>query len=281
MSKQKFFALLITPFFLFPSLLHPDPLKPEETNPYILLSIPKSGSHLIAKLLRMISNTPYRSMPRINEFGNDRAFFPPHKLTTVTRFFELFPGTPKQSIHSHFNYGYLLQTLAERHPEYARIILIRDPRDICVSATHYIDPVLNVVIGHVPFENKLLYVIDAEGYLRKSTMNIKKECEQALHWMRDPLATVCRFEALCGADGGGDRETQINEIMKVATALGAQLSRNEIESLASNLWGDTPTFRSGKTQEWKKHFTPKHKRHFKKRFGKILIQMGYEKDMNW
>jgi sulfotransferase 6B1 len=41
----------------------------------------------------------------------------------------------------------------------------------------------------------------------------------------------------------------------------------------------SPTFRSGKTGEWKKHFTDEHKKIFKEVAGDLLL-LGYEKD-NW
>jgi hypothetical protein len=43
----------------------------------------------------------------------------------------------------------------------------------------------------------------------------------------------------------------------------------------------SPTFRSGKTGEWKKYFTPGHKKLFKDVAGELLIRLGYEKDNDW
>ena len=43
----------------------------------------------------------------------------------------------------------------------------------------------------------------------------------------------------------------------------------------------SPTFRSGKTGEWKQRFTAEHKRQFKQAAGDLLIRLGYEKDNEW
>ncbi len=43
----------------------------------------------------------------------------------------------------------------------------------------------------------------------------------------------------------------------------------------------SPTFRSGKTGEWKKSFSPEHKKIFKDVAGDLLIRLGYEKDNDW
>jgi sulfotransferase 6B1 len=43
----------------------------------------------------------------------------------------------------------------------------------------------------------------------------------------------------------------------------------------------SPTFRSGKTGEWRKYFTDEHKRTFKDVAGNLLVKLGYEKDNDW
>ena len=40
-------------------------------------------------------------------------------------------------------------------------------------------------------------------------------------------------------------------------------------------------FRKGKAGDWANHFTEDHKAYFKDKFGDLLIQLGYEKDLNW
>jgi hypothetical protein len=45
--------------------------------------------------------------------------------------------------------------------------------------------------------------------------------------------------------------------------------------------GKSPTFRSGKTGEWKKHFTDEHKKIFKDVAGDLLIKLGFETDKDW
>ena len=55
-----------------------------------------------------------------------------------------------------------------------------------------------------------------------------------------------------------------------------------LDSLESSINpSKSPTFRSGKTGEWRKHFTDEHKKIFKDVAGDLLIRLGYEKDNNW
>ncbi len=43
----------------------------------------------------------------------------------------------------------------------------------------------------------------------------------------------------------------------------------------------SPTFRSGKSGEWRKYFTEPHKEMFKDIAGDLLVRLGYEKSNNW
>jgi hypothetical protein len=43
----------------------------------------------------------------------------------------------------------------------------------------------------------------------------------------------------------------------------------------------SPTFRSGKTGEWRKYFTKEHKKLFKEVAGDLLVKLGYEKSNDW
>ena len=45
--------------------------------------------------------------------------------------------------------------------------------------------------------------------------------------------------------------------------------------------GKSPTFRSGKTGEWKKYFKTEHKKIFNDVAGDLLIRLGYEKNRDW
>src|SRR5690606_13945729 len=40
-------------------------------------------------------------------------------------------------------------------------------------------------------------------------------------------------------------------------------------------------YRSGKTGDWKNHFTPAVKEKFKQAYGDIAVRLGYEADNNW
>ena len=43
----------------------------------------------------------------------------------------------------------------------------------------------------------------------------------------------------------------------------------------------SPTFRSGKTGEWKKYFKDEHRQVFKQVAGDLLVRLGYESNYDW
>ena len=74
---------------------------------------------------------------------------------------------------------------------------------------------------------------------------------------------------------------QLKEISKITKHISVDLTAEEIELLALNLFGGTATFHKGLSGEWKKVFTQEHCKAFKRTFGKDLIMLGYEKDNGW
>jgi hypothetical protein len=100
-----------------------------------------------------------------------------------------------------------------------------------------------------------------------------------LGWLeRDEVLSI-HFEDLIN-----DRASALTRIMDhLLTRAPLHASRQLIlDSLESSINPTkSPTFRSGKTGEWKKHFTEKHKKIFKDVAGDLLVKLGYEKNNDW
>ena len=100
-----------------------------------------------------------------------------------------------------------------------------------------------------------------------------------LGWLDQPSVMKIHFEDLIH-----DRAGTLNRIIDHFLArVPLQTARGLLlESLENSINpGKSPTFRSGKTGEWKKHFTDEHKKIFKDVAGDLLIRLGYEKDNDW
>jgi hypothetical protein len=102
-------------------------------------------------------------------------------------------------------------------------------------------------------------------------------------WINSKKMLTIKFEDLVGSKGGGSDEVQAKTIYAIAAHLGITLSQEKFDYIKNNMFGSSPTFREGKIDGWKKHFTPEMKQAFKKVPGanQLLIELGYEKDSNW
>lgn len=253
---------------------------PHLTNKFMMMSIPKSGTHLISKLIAKFTANPGVSLQCF--YGGRSAYFGQSTGVSKDQFLNVFPRNQNEVFFSHFNYSYLLNDLYAQDNSYVRIAQIRDLRDVCVSIVHFITPLIENEVGRkASFEKKLSFVINGMGFLKNSVYNVEKNARAAIEVIKQGDAIVCRFEELCGVNGGGSSVQQQKIILSIANGLGVTLNDQQLTEIQSSLWGGTATFRSGQIGSWKKHFTKKNKSEFKKKLGYLLIQLGYEKNMSW
>ncbi len=252
---------------------------------FIVLTIPKSGTHLLQKLLYMISDKR-AYQPRYFEgdlpFKADREPLPEELI-------EVYEATHWKNrwFLSHFNYSIFLKGFVKEYPLYKRIILIRDLRDIVVSYTNWRKPQIDEILGKdASFDDRLEWMINSGvPEYEYSMINIEKHAANALEWFDDPNTLVVRFEDLCGVKGGASERRQRKMILEIGRHLSIPISKIYLNYIVQNLWGNdvlkSKTFRNGKIGEWRDVFLPSHKKSFKKRLGKRLIELGYTKNMKW
>ncbi len=231
-----------------------------------VFTMPKSGTHLIKKLIHEITDLPISSRPAL--------------------FFQLFGPDDRYAFIQHVftAYNFLRNDTSNR---YIKLLLIRDPRDIIISKVfwlqknqHWFKDDLKKSIHQIislPVEEQITAVINfPDEYF--STHYFAKN---AYAWMKDPSVYVCRFEDLVGSHGGGDDDAQAKAIRSLASHIGYSLTDQEIADITGELFGETITFRKGQIGTWREYFTPEHKEMCKKVLGQDLINLGYEKDFNW
>ena len=175
-----------------------------------------------------------------------------------------------------------------------------------------VHPVFNKPIDQIPFNDLLMDLITDGSWLYNliaSSSGIKSVeafYRVTLPWLIMPSICVLKFEELIGPRGGGTEEMQLRSIQKIARHLGIKnIKRQKLLSIVHELFGSAAPFgaqlshgalevapnitmhrtfehfREGKIGSWKKHFTQEHKQVFKQVAGKLLIDLGYEKDLNW
>jgi hypothetical protein len=102
-------------------------------------------------------------------------------------------------------------------------------------------------------------------------------------WIGRPGVFHTTFERLVGPRGGGSAAVQRTEVGRLLRHLGFPLpARLCAPAVAQRVFApSSPTFRKGRIGDWANHFTPRHKEAFKEVAGRLLIDLGYERDLDW
>jgi hypothetical protein len=282
---KKFLCACICSFFFFGSGFCYS-IENEKAD-FFVLTVPKSGSHLILKMLHMLTAKThvnnYAVLKPINAF-NFREDDPSIHISS-TRIEKAFLNWKTNNLFPlfHFNIAEDFHNFWLKHPNYVKIIQIRDLRDACVSCVFHQSEDIEKEIGPCTFDQKLLHVISLGSQPTKNNLlRLKKYAQIAVQWMQDPETVVCRFENLVGQKGGGSRTAQKEEIIAVANSLGIQLNTARLNWISNNLFGIKSgpkipsTYREGKIGSWREYFNEEHKRAFEEHLGEVQINLGYD-----
>ena len=241
------------------------------------ISIPKSGTHLIRKCLEKMTG---RGLMIGHIGASDFTTIDKDRLVSTSNkyFFGIHPLPTKHHIN-----------LLKKH-NFKAIFIYRDPRDLVISMAYYIKA-NNWPAGKLPVEDLIMKLITnysivygPEAWQCSKWLHLKGIDDFYHHylpWANQPFVYVTTFEKLVGSKGGGSANAQLQEINNIASHIGISLTEQDIEKITNNMFGDSPTFRSGQIGAWKKGFTTTHKTQFKKKAGQLLIDLGYESDFNW
>jgi len=170
-------------------------------------------------------------------------------------------------------------------PSFIPYFIFRDPRDVVVSHVFYVTEMESRHVHHAYYQS----LPDFDARLKASIVgrsdtdvefpNIADRFAPYLDWLNHPEVLTIHFEDLIN-----DRVASLTRIMdhflaRVPLQAPRQLILDSLESSINPT--RSPTFRSGKTGEWKNYFTDEHKMIFKNLAGNLLIRLGYENDQLW
>lgn len=235
-----------------------------------VLTVPKSGTHLLHKLLFLLTEekrTPYAiaiklASPRLENL--------PLKEKVIRA-----RWSRSEYISSHFDCPEAIEELLLQRKELKSLIMLRDPRDVLVSLVNWVsEPIKNHYFGCIGMDLGTFQNADFNQKLASSITNTKRVSMQAqvsaaLNFSRKPNTCVVLFENLVGLAGGGSDDLQIKEINKVVQFLGLSLSLNEIKEVGKKLFGGTNTFRKGQIGAHKNSFNHEHNVLYKNLFGSL------------
>ena len=252
-------------------------LQREGDAPVLLTSIPKCGTHLLRELLR--ATPPLRfacELPR-NEQSSAAEILAALQAAKGRFVVGHIPHTPDNAA-----------AVVEAG---ARVLhVMRDPRAYVVSLVHHIHRFEDHAL-HAYFRDHLAdFEQAAELVIRGIHLGPGRFLPDVatffgwyLGWRTCPSAYTTTYEALVGPQGGGSRTAQHHEVAAILTHLGYRWgSPVGVRLLSSVLYHrDSPTFRHGLLDDWRRCFTPRLREAFQVTAPGLLAQLGYEEGDDW
>ena len=249
----------------------------------LAISFPKSGTHLLDQILLGFSNVaPYAK--RLHSFYAEYEGESGRKRSPEQALAWLDSLHPCDVASAHL---FARPEVAERvcSSSFIPYFIFRDPRDVVVSHVFYVTDMEARHVHHdyyqsLPdFDARLNVSILGRPDVKIEFPNIAERFAPYLGWLDHDKVLSIHFEDLID-----DRPSALTRIMEHLLARAPLRSSRQsiLDSLESSINPKrSPTFRSGKTGEWKKYFTEKHKKIFKDVAGELLVRLGYEKDNDW
>lgn len=268
--------------------------EPQAGWPILLgISFPKSGTHLLDQILTGFSKTaPFAR--RLHSFfaGYEGESGVKRSLRETLDWMNSLRRLDIASAHL-FAWPEVVARITQ--PEFVPYFIYRDPRDVAVSHVFYVTDMEPNHVHHSYFQS----LPDFNSRLRASILGRSDPAVAAqaadvefpdlagrfapyLGWLDQPSVLKIHFEDLVN-----DRSRSLNLILDHLLArIGGTALRKPRTSILASLEASinpsrSPTFRSGRTGEWRKYFTDEHKKIFKDVAGELLVKLGYEQDNNW
>jgi hypothetical protein len=247
------------------------------------ISFPKSGTHLLDQILLGFSNVAPFSK-RLHSFYAEYEGKSGLKRKPEQAFAWLDSLRPRDVASAHlFARPEAIARVCS--PKFVPYFIFRDPRDVVVSHVFYVTDMEAHHVHHeyyqeLPdFDSRLKVSILGRPESNIKFSNIADRFTPYLGWLDHPEVLSIHFEDLIH-----DRYSALTRIMdhllsRAPLPATRQLILNSLETSINPK--KSPTFRSGKTGEWKKFFTEEHKKIFKDVAGDLLVKLGYEKDSDW
>jgi len=253
------------------------------------ISFPKSGTHLLDQILPGFSRVaPYAK--RLHSFyaeyeGGSGVKHPPEE---ALHWLDSLRPRDVASAHLFARPEAVARVISPRFIPY---FIFRDPRDVVVSHVFYVTGMESQHVHHAHYQS----LPDFDARLTVSILgrpdagvefpDIAERFAPYVGWLEQPEVLAIHFEDLIQ-----ERARTLNRIVDhflarvqhlISSPQGTGRQRI-VETLESAINpARSPTFRSGKTGEWKKHFTDEHRKIFKEVAGDLLIRLGYEANNDW
>lgn len=236
-----------------------------EPKDFIVATIPKSGTHLVTKLLTLL--TGYERFA-VNCNSNE--------------LFELIVKDAKKNnkfVYCHSEILPVSSFFCKNHPNYIEIIVVRDLRDVLISLLTPLKTILQKEMGYQASENEILtYLLNGKG-INPEYMKIR--IEEITNYLQKKKVCLLRFENLIDSFAGGSNDVQRWHITHLASVLNIPLTDAGVDYICKNLMGNkegtpfSPTFNVGKMGRWKTYYSDEQLQIFEEKWGHYQTALGY------
>ncbi|MEM9273398.1 MAG: sulfotransferase domain-containing protein [Cyanobacteria bacterium P01_F01_bin.143] len=286
------------------------------TNRVLVNSLPKSGTHLLAKAIQIfgyreyftsdayVTNTPkFLGSYEILRVLNNQNIVNNKSEEDVLNIGIIFPNLiprskleywleclPKsQYINGHIPYNPELNKVLSSL-NYNHVCIIRDPRAVTVSRLKFIlnsDSAKDILPQGIPLKadlepmstkERLNFLLNG-GYAEKSDLTIYSFAQiyrSILAWGQDPNCLLVKFEDLIGEQGGGSKDKQAQTLRDLAAHLDIPWDE-KISRQTKNVYDPkTRTFRVGNINSWKNALEPENLARLTEYCEPLCKEAGYE-----
>lgn len=260
-------------YILFLLLLIPSLILGEEN--FMFISIPKCGTNLLSGVLQDMTGLAW-GLPdekdielEVEKACQNKKMLFSHRVTPPS-----------------------IEFLLSKN--YKFIFLYRDPRDQLISFIFWMKKMApNHLISKFSDVNDQIHAMLTEKIKITQSFTMSTDEDELSHeyWFNvfyDQVADIppqsiyrVRFEDIIGSRGGGSDEIQLSTILSIAKFLDIPLSEEKAKNIIDKRWGYSGTFRNGQIGDWKNYFNSEHIQLYKQNYGNLLINLNYERDLDW
>jgi hypothetical protein len=231
-----------------------------------LVSIPKSGTHLLFELARALGFADGGEPPPVpgpRPWAGKWYYLEYSNSHTAAA--DFFVDTVRRSPFGNRDHPFT------RNPT---LFIYRNPMDIVASEANYYhgdgDTAFFQYLAHLDYDQRLLRLINDPWLLG----SIRDRIAKFIAWTDFANVIPVSYEALAGAAAGGDRKVQQDLVWSLQLKLHAPGRPEEIAARVYN--ENSPTFRVGRIGAGRKRFTPDARAAFDALPQDFMRALGYE-----
>lgn len=250
-------------------------------NAVLINSFPKSGTHLLSQI--------FENQDAVRDFGYflNNASSWRFKERSVNEVNNMVYGIKKgELVRGHLWYSNTISSILEEK-NVKTFFIYRDLRDVIVSEAYYLSRMNRWHALHkyfAPYKGDINAAISLaieglpDGGPTGLYQNIAKRFEPFVGWISDENTFSIQFESLINVEEQLKLVTQIMSYYCGTEKVNHRLLEKSLTNIQPK---KSHTFRKGSSGQWVEQFSELHKDKFKEIAGRLLVDLGYEDDLDW